>query len=153
GGLDESACPAGLPSGSPPVTVDFIIRAVNNALNGCSGSSAICGNGITEVNEECDDGGICIGGTNAGAVCTSESQCEGEGVCVGGTNELTACTSDATCPGGKCIKCKTFGGDGCAANCTLESTVPFNFVPGKGTTSGTSGSVVHGAIAIMLSVS
>ena len=33
----------------------------------------------------------------------------------------------AQCPGGAC---KTFGGDGCAANCTKESDVPFNFVPG-----------------------
>jgi len=66
-------------------------------------------------------------------------------VCVGGANELMACASDSTCTAGKCVKCKTFGGDGCAANCTLESTVYLNVVPGTGGVPGTSGSVIHGA--------
>jgi hypothetical protein len=142
GTLDTSECPSGLASG-PPVTVDVILQAVNNALDDCGG--ALCGNGRIDPGEECDHGGTCIGGTNAGTDCTDDSQCEGEGVCVGGTKDLTACASDAACTGGKCVKCKTFGGDGCAANCTLESAVPVNVVPGTGIVPGTSGSVIHDA--------
>lgn len=64
-----------------------------------------CGDGTTTAPEDCDDGGVCIGSTNAG----------------------TACTSSAACPGGEC---KAFGGDGCAANCTTERDVTINLVPG-----------------------
>jgi hypothetical protein len=143
--LDVAECPDGLASGLP-VTVDVILQAADNALNDCGGASAaLCGNGHIDPGEECDHGGTCTGGTNAGTACTADSQCEGEGVCVDGSKELTACASDAACTGGKCVKCKTFGGDGCAANCTPESTLPFNLVPGTGIVPGTSGSVIHGA--------
>ncbi len=64
-----------------------------------------CGDGVTEAPEECDNGGYCIGSSNAG----------------------TACTSSAACPGGEC---KTAGGDGCAANCTTERDVNIQLVPG-----------------------
>ena len=142
GSLDVAECPNGLASGSP-VTVDVVLQAVDNALDDCGG--ALCGNGQIDPGEECDDGGTCIGGTNAGTACTADGQCEGEGVCVGGPKELTACASDAACTGGKCVKCKTFGGDGCAANCTQEFGVPFTFVPGTGVAPGSSGAVVRGA--------
>jgi cysteine-rich repeat protein len=109
-----------------------------------------CGNGIIEAGEQCDDGGTCIGGANAGTACTSETECIGQGVCLEGTKALTACDADADCPGSKCVHCKTFGGDGCAANCTSETAVPYNVVPGvvSGTDikPGTSGAVVHGEI-------
>src|SRR5215467_950673 len=82
---------------------------------------ALCGNGTVEASEQCDDGGICIGGTNAGQACTAEEQCLGNGVCVGGAKDFTGCVADADCPNGACVHCKPFGGDGCAANCTLES--------------------------------
>lgn len=45
------------------VTVDLILQAVNSALNGCG---AVCGDGHVDSGEDCDDGGTCIGGTNAG---------------------------------------------------------------------------------------
>jgi len=92
---------------------------------------AVCGNGTKEGDEECDDGGICTGGDNAGTPCTSESQCSGSGVCVSGTKLAAACTGDDACPGGKCAKCRPFGGDGCAANCTLEKTVTYTLKPGQ----------------------
>jgi hypothetical protein len=38
---------------------------------------------------------------------------------------------DSACAGGRCIRCKAFGGDGCAANCTSETDVVFDFVPGE----------------------
>jgi hypothetical protein len=93
--------------------------------------AAVCGNGVPEApDEECDDGGTCIGGDNAGTHCTSEAQCMGQGVCTEGIKIGTACNSDDDCPGAKCIHCKPFGGDGCAANCTSETDINYDLVPG-----------------------
>ena len=109
-----------------------------------------CGNGLGEAAEQCDDGGICIGGSNAGTRCMSESECVGNGVCDSGVHAETACATDLDCPGGACIHCRTFGGDGCAANCTTEHDVRFDLVPGidEGLTirPGTSGGVINGDI-------
>ena len=114
---------------------------------------AVCGDHIVDVDsdEECDDGGICTGGANAGEPCSAESDCVGNGVCVDGVKNATGCAVDSDCPGGKCIHCKTFGGDGCAANCTTEADVVLNFLPGvarNGEIVSGSGAVVHGAITI-----
>jgi hypothetical protein len=89
-------------------------------------TDAVCGNGIVEAGEECDDGGTCIGGSNAGTACTAESDCAGNGVCLGGARRGTDCGTDSDCPGSVCKRCVPQGGDGCAANCTLESNVVFN---------------------------
>ena len=91
----------------------------------------ICGNGIIGFSEDCDDGGTCLGGSNAGTHCTAESDCQGNGMCVGGTKQWAACADDVACPGGRCQHCVPQGGDGCAANCTFETDVPFPFVPGQ----------------------
>ncbi|GIW43532.1 MAG: hypothetical protein KatS3mg077_0814 [Candidatus Binatia bacterium] len=93
---------------------------------------AVCGNGVVDPGEECDDGGICVGGDNAGTACTSESQCVGNGICIGGEKLGVACATDDDCPGSKCVHCRTFGGDGCAANCTTERTVLGLLGPGTG---------------------
>jgi len=109
-----------------------------------------CGNGIVEAGEACDDGGTCIGGTNAGTHCMAETDCTGNGVCEGGTKSFFACAGDTGCPGGKCIHCKTFGGDGCAANCTLETDVVMALKPGVvqglDIIPGTSGAIIHSDI-------
>jgi hypothetical protein len=68
---------------------------------------AVCGDGHVDAGEDCDVGGTCIGGAAAGTACN-----------VGGT----------TCTGGTCT---TFGGNGCAANCTFEHDVPYVLVPGQ----------------------
>ena len=106
-------------------------------LGGCGTQCAtptptepICGNGVVESGEDCDDGGTCIGGSNAGTHCTSEADCQGNGMCVGGAKDRTGCADDMACPGGLCIHCVPQGGDGCAANCTLETDVPFPLIPG-----------------------
>jgi hypothetical protein len=119
----------------------------------------VCGNGVVESGEDCDEGGTCIGGDNAGASCTSESQCSGQGVCIAGANTLQACDTDADCPWSQCVHCKVFGGvtvpnsggKTCAANCTFESNVTQNLVAGivtggsghYGVLPGTSTSFVH----------
>lgn len=67
----------------------------------------ICGNGVVEAPEQCDIGGICIGGSN----------------------DLDACTAPADCPGGRCtvVGGQPTGANTCAANCTFESirTAPY----------------------------
>jgi hypothetical protein len=159
-----SACPHGLPADitdPSQVDVSLIIKAVNAALSGCPApgtptpsptpsGSPVCGNGVTDPGEECDDGGTCIGGTNAGTACTAESDCHGNGVCEGGVNQFRACADNSGCPSGKCTHCKTFGGDGCAANCTHEKdvlmTLKQGVVQGLDIKAGTSGAVVHGDI-------
>ncbi|MFQ5668143.1 MAG: hypothetical protein ACE5I7_17145, partial [Candidatus Binatia bacterium] len=94
--------------------------------------AAVCGDGVVQTGEDCDDGGICIGTSNAGTTCTSDADCTGTGgVCIDSPNTGQACTSDADCSGGRCVKCRTFGGDGCAANCTTETDVPFQLLPGE----------------------
>jgi hypothetical protein len=106
------------------ITVDEIITAVNNALIGCP-VGGVCGDGETNNGEDCDDGGICIGDSTAGTACTSDEDCGAgaDGVCKDGPDSLRGCDSDDDCEGSVCIRCKTFGGDGCAANCTDETTI------------------------------
>jgi len=118
---------------------------------------AVCGDGIVDGDEECDDGGICTGGMNAGQPCRAESDCSGSGVCVDGAKNATGCTADNDCPGGACVHCKTFGGDGCAANCTTEADVVLNFLPGRVSggmlAPGTSGAMVFGTLSVPLPLS
>ncbi|HVN86296.1 MAG TPA: hypothetical protein VMW17_15785 [Candidatus Binatia bacterium] len=79
------------------------------------GGVAVCGNGIKESGEDCDDGGTCVGGS------TSDP------------THLQKCPSNVSggvdCAGGN--TCKPFGGDGCAINCTSETTVHFAFTGAK----------------------
>jgi hypothetical protein len=162
GSATVSACAAADPGGTGGVTITQIIAAVSHALDGCPADREVCGNGRVEGMEECDNGGICMGGDNAGTACASEADCVGEGVCdafgLPGGGLRKACRSDADCTGARCIRCKPFGGDGCAANCTDETEVDAPLakgeVVGTGLTPGTSGTVVHSDIAtIPLSLS
>lgn len=126
------------PSGTPtlPPPTDTSTPTLTPTVN-----LVVCGDGVTQSSggaagepgfepEECDDGGICVGGDNAGTACTSESDCIGDGVCTEGPKIGQACANDDACPGGQCIHCKPFGGDGCAANCTFESDIPYDLVAG-----------------------
>lgn len=153
-----SGCMAGDANGDGSITVNEIVAGVNNALNGCPPMGG-CGDGVTEAPEECDPGSVCIGGTNAGASCTQESDCQGEGICdtfgqagTAGTVPRKVCSADNECGGAKCIHCKRFSKNGCANNCTTESTNVTHLVPGQlNATStdivpGTSGAIVHGDI-------
>lgn len=72
-----------------------------------------CGDTVVQPleDEECDDGGVCVGGSLAGSFCSSDELCD----------------------------CVPFGGDGCAANCTVETTIPFSILPSGGTGTAYSG--------------
>lgn len=116
-------------NGDGRVDVSEIIVAINDALVGCGcWPPAVCGDGWVERDEDCDDGGICIGGNRSGTACASEGDCglDQDGVCVGGPEDLRGCESDFDCGGGLCRRCKPFGGDGCSSTCTTETTLPFS---------------------------
>src|SRR5262249_22497733 len=83
-----------------------------------------------EGDEECDDGGICIGGMNAGATCSAGTDCHGGGGCVGGADAEKAGAATAGCPQGRRVRCRAVGGGGRAAECALETTLPFYLRPG-----------------------
>ncbi len=150
GNVPVSECLPGDADSGGQITVDEILQAVNNALNGCPSVQGRCGDHVTntDLDEECDDGGTCIGGNQAGKACTSEADCgEGQnGVCSGGAYAEVACADASGCPGGTCVHCVPQGGDGCAANCTTETQIVMNLKPGELVSGalkpGTSGSIV-----------
>lgn len=96
--------------GDGVVTRGEVGTATAHAIGQCP-NLGVCGNGVQENVEECDDGGTCVGGTAAGS----------------------ACAAATDCPQGVCLP---FGGDGCAANCTPESDVLFDLVTGQVTDTG-----------------
>src|SRR5579862_1131556 len=73
---------------------------------GANRAMAVCGDGVVDSGEDCDQGGTCIDGSAAGTACH---------------------VGDSTCTGGTCTP---FGGQGCVANCTTEHDVPFPLKPG-----------------------
>jgi cysteine-rich repeat protein len=128
-----------------------------NPSDGCTNACTACGDGIVTPPEECDDGNR-INGDGCDVNCTllprcgngivdAGDECDDGGICIGSTNAGDFCSAAGDCPGGYCT---TFGGDGCAANCTTESEVTFNLVPGvqQGLTiaPGTSGTVLNAEI-------
>ncbi|HVM96622.1 MAG TPA: hypothetical protein VMT89_09550, partial [Candidatus Acidoferrales bacterium] len=132
--VPAQALPGTYPLAVADVTLNDTDGAVIPGTVGGNGEVLVrlarCGNGVVEEGEDCDDGGLCIGGSNAGSVCLGDGDCNGGGACDGGSRVGTACSSDSDCPGGRCGRCKTFGGDGCAANCTSERDIPYNLIPG-----------------------
>jgi cysteine-rich repeat protein len=108
-----------------------------NPADGCTNACTRCGNGVTTPPESCDDGNLANGdGCDADCVVPSVcgngrvdagEECDDGGACTGSANAGDFCTADGQCPGGMC---QTFGGDGCAANCTSESDVVFTLFRG-----------------------
>jgi len=79
-------------------------------VNDCINGAIICGNGVLEPLEQCDDGN-----TTSGDGCSSKCKLEGvQAVCGNGIKEGTE----------QCDDGNTVNGDGCSAGCLLESTTP-----------------------------
>jgi hypothetical protein len=88
-------------------TWTLLVGLALGILGSSHAASALCGDGVVDAGEDCDQGGTCIGGPAAGTPCF---------------------VGDMTCTDGTCT---TFGGKGCAANCTTEHDVLFELVPGE----------------------
>ncbi len=85
-----------------------------------AGMVAVCGNGVLEPGEDCDDGGVAGGdccaadcsfeGAGSGCddanACTGADACDGAGACAGGPpppcDDANACTDDSCDPGSGC---------------------------------------------------
>ena len=83
------------PTNTPTVAVTPPTMGPRCAAPG-EGVTVACGDGACHEPEQCDDGGMCVGGGN----------------------DLGSCTGPGDCPDGTCTP---VGGDGCAANCTNET--------------------------------
>jgi cysteine-rich repeat protein len=117
------------------------------------GWGAICGNGVAEGSEACDDGNT-LAGDCCSATCTAESAgspcpgdgnvctddaCDGAGACVGTPNsepcdDGDACTIGDQCSGGACVGGPSItsctDGDGCCpAGCNDTNDVDCIIVP------------------------
>jgi cysteine-rich repeat protein len=82
-----------------------------------AGNGAVCGNGILEVGETCDDANT-INGDGCTAVCVAQPgySCTGApSVCV------TVCGDGVTTSSEQCDDGNTNNGDGCSAICTVEA--------------------------------
>jgi len=129
-----TGCASGDTNATQRIEVTDVLVAVSSLLVGersCPAARRIvsCGNGTVESEEECDDGGICVATSRAGQACTSDAECfasesDRYGVCDEGWRMGWRCSYDDpnACPGGRCVACRPVGGDGCAANCTVETT-------------------------------
>jgi len=107
---------------------------------------AVCGNGMVEAGEQCDDGNT-INGDGCSSTCTSEAAtgcCFGIGVCVNGASSENCaqvggifasggtcgvdCEDPSLCGNGvvnegeQCDDGNTTSGDGCSSTCTTETT-------------------------------
>jgi hypothetical protein len=98
----------------------------------CNGRGTCQNRGVCTAN-------VCVGGTNPGTSCTSNTQCRG--ACGGGTNDGTTCNSDTVCsgactggtnPGTTCTSntacAGTCVGPNAGANCTSDSACPDTLV-------------------------
>jgi hypothetical protein len=85
--VGDSSVPATAALFCIPPTTSAVINAAGGIPGpGAAGIAAIaqicrCGNGTVACDEECDNGGSCVGGSAVGTACTSNSTCAGGGAC------------------------------------------------------------------------
>jgi cysteine-rich repeat protein len=83
--------------------------------------SPVCGNGILEAGEQCDDGNL-VNGDGCSSTCTIETPPPPPPVCGNGILE----------PGEQCDDGNLINGDGCSCTCTIETPPPPPPVCGNG---------------------
>jgi len=117
-GSDSQTCGDGIVNCSACTSEDCDDGNAQDDGNGCSADCKdvhVCGNGIVEsVFEQCDDGGVCRFGGNAGAPCTLPAGSE----CMGGF-------------------CQAMSGDGCSAGCVSEAALRCGDADGNGNRNAT----------------
>ncbi len=81
------------------------------------GGTAVCGNGIVELSEQCDDGN-----TSNGDGCSSTCTIESGYTCAGSPSACVTTCGDGIMAGiEQCDDGNTSNGDGCSSTCTMES--------------------------------
>jgi cysteine-rich repeat protein len=107
-GCNDPACESAVCSVDPfccSVAWDLICAGEASTMCACCGSSAfVCGDGVVEGSEECDDGNT-DGCDGCAPYCANE-------ICGNGTHNC----------GEECDDGNTVSGDGCSATCELETT-------------------------------
>ncbi|MFO1463339.1 MAG: CARDB domain-containing protein [bacterium] len=108
----------------------------NTAVSSLNGVDSVCGDGLVEAGEQCDDGNT-AGGDGCSASCLLETVC-GDGIQEGveqcddgnttpGDGCSDICRLESVCgdgliePGEQCDDGNATGGDGCSATCRLET--------------------------------
>jgi cysteine-rich repeat protein len=109
GALDGQAVAGG--RGTTTAPTGAVTLTGPGTVNACGTSSGpVCGNGVTEPPEECDDGNI-----TSGDGCSAQCKKEGAGpVCGNGVTE----------PPEECDDGNITSGDGCSAQCKIEEDEP-----------------------------
>lgn len=120
-----------LGNGRPCTGTNQCVGVCNPAINACAPKN-VCGNGVREANEACDDGNKTSGdGCSAqclveiGGGCTSSQQCL-SGICdlssgsPGDCEPVGACGNGVQEGGESCDDGNTAAGDGCSPSCTGE---------------------------------
>jgi len=105
---------------------DGLCQRGEDALSCPEDCLPVCGNGVLEPGEQCDDGNT-TKGDGCSATCQVESFC-GNGLCETGEDPLTCpqdcpgvCGNGVLEPGEQCDDANTKNGDGCSATCQVES--------------------------------
>jgi cysteine-rich repeat protein len=94
-----------------------------------SGTGAICGNGILEAGEACDDGN-----TLNGDGCTSTCTIQPGYYCTGAPSVCTTVCGDGIVAGTEqCDDGNTVNGDGCSSTCQIEGCLTASQCPGVDT--------------------
>jgi hypothetical protein len=94
--------PTVTPTGVPTGTVATRTPGGPTPTPCIGGLEPMCGNGVCETGERCDDGAVCLP--------TGDTDTE---------PTFQDCSENGECPAGE--TCEPVGGDGCARNCTLET--------------------------------